>query len=429
MQWWQGLELHSEADRAGREAQRLWADHPPAFPLDTLMGAVYAPAVASPLSSFDAGDGPWLGSSLWLQLGRLARIQDQVGYDYAPAGRQIGLTAAILAQIAIPMLALLLCWQRREAIAAGSTESWTAMLIALFERCAPALAIACLLSAMLSWKMLGLNGATRLLLLLGCYLLYALAAASICWLAYRYIPDTSRATLVLASFWLFNIALARPTTTNLAGALYPLPTIDAMARKIEFERANGYNGVETRKDRERRFIAEALVEYQVKSIDQLPVNLSAILLKKEERHQREVFVRRLGELNELYRSQERFEQLTSFAAPMVGIQIASSALAATDFASEREQLNQADLYWDNMVRKVYEDIVVSSGPEGKKIIRGPEYWRQFPFVHPSLPSPAHALNSSLLPSAFLLLWAAAGFFLSKQQKENRSKTMEIEIPV
>ncbi len=417
LHWWQTKTLRLEAESASAMAREQWSNHPPAFPLDSLSNSVYAPLAVSPIAVFDAGDGPWLGSTLWLQLGRLARSQDQIGYDYFPAGRRADLSAATLIQLVIPMLAILIWWQGRNAKKGQGGRNWANLILQLTEICGPAVAVGCLLVGALFWHELGANGAIRLILILACYLLFIVSVGSLCWLVTRFCRDQSIATLLLTLFWLFNFTLARPATLNIAATLYPLPTLDAFARKIDFETRSGYNGVEPRRDRERRFIAEALADYKVKTIEQMPVNLSAILLQKEERHQREVFVRRIGELRSQFEGQERVEQIVSLLLPSTAIQIASSALAATDAASEREQLAQADLYWDRIVKKVYDDIVQSSGTQGNKIPRGPEYWRQFPFVNPVIPDPTHSIVSALIPVAGLSLWAAIGIFFAARRSQ------------
>ncbi len=412
LQWLRGDTLRQETEAAAVMAAQQWSSPLPAFPLDTLSNAVYTPLAASPLSLFDSGDGPWLATSAWLQLGRVARSQDQIGYDYFPSGRQADLSAAALLQLAIPALAIFFCWRIRNSNPPDRPVSLANLILHLTEICGPAVAVGCLLSAAFAWRALGVDGAIRLMLLLAGYLLYIVAAASICWFAFRPGRDLSIPALLLCLFWLFNFTLARPATLNLAAVLYPVPTLDTLARKIDFETRNGYNGVEPRRDRERRFISEALADYKVKSIEQMPVNLSAIMLQKEERHQREVFVRNLGEIRNQFSRQERFEQCASLLLPFTAVQLASAAFAATDFASERELLAQADLAWDRIVKKVYDDVVQSSGVEGVKVARGPEYWSQIPSVRSTLPNPVHSLGSSLIPSIGLALWAAVGLFLA-----------------
>ncbi len=411
LHWWRDDTLRRETEVASAMAARQWANPPVAFPLDTLSNAVYMPLAASPLSLFDSGDGPWTATSAWLQLGRLARSQDQLGYDYFPSGRHPDLDAASFLQFAIPALAIVVCWRIRQSGPPGQPISWANLILHLTEICGPAIAVGCLLSAALAWRTLGVDGAVRLMLLLACYLLYIVSAAGVCWLAFRPGRDLSIPVLLLCLFWLFNFTLARPATLNLASSLYPVPGLDTLARKIDFETRNGYNGVEPRRDRERRFISEALADYKVKSIEQMPVNLSAIMLQKEERHQREVFVRHLGDVRDQFARQERFEQFASLLFPFTAVQLTSSAFAATDFATERELLAQADLYWDRIVKKIYADVVQSSGTEGVKVARGPEYWGQIPPVRSTPPNPVHSLGSSLIPSAGLALWAAAGLFL------------------
>ena len=424
LQWWQNSLWMEEARAATELASKVWLDHPPAFPLDTLASSLYIPAAVSPLGAFDAGDGPWLGQSIWLQLSKTARAQDQLGYDVFPAGRQIGLSAAMFAQLAIPSLALLLGWRQVQQKKSLSLQSWATLQISLIEYAGPTVALSCLLTAGLQTQALGLEGAIRLMLLLGCYVLYSLAAGSICWIVFHMSSSLPRSTGFLVLFWLCNFSLARPFSTNLSSAFYPLISLDQYARTLDFEVRNGYNGVEPQPDRQRRFINEALRDYKVESPSELQVNLSAIILEKEERHQREVEHRLKSKLEEQFLKQEHLEHLLSLALPMVAIQISSGALAATDFASEREQLRQADVFWNQMVHKVYTDVINSSGPDARRVLRGAEYWRQFPFLQAKIPGPAVALDTCVYPGLGLFFFVLAAIVISFRSKSEPTIVQE-----
>ncbi len=398
LQWWQTAQLMDEASAANQAMHQIWSNHPPAFPLDTLSSAVYFPIAVSPIAAFDPGEGPWQAQSIWMQLARAARAQDHLGYDVFPSGRQIGLNAAMFCQIMIPCLALILGWQQVRKSRSLSLQSWAGLQTSLIEFAGPTVALSCFLTAALQRQSLGLEGAIRLMLILGVYILYSIAVGSICWLVYQRSQSLSRSTGLLVLFWLFNFSLARPFTINLAAAVFPLPSLDDYAKKLEFESQNGYNGVDPRADRQRRYFNEALRDYKVSTAAEMPVNVSAIVFQKEERHQREVAHRLRGSVDELFHRQERLEQVLAMFIPLVAIQIGSSAISATDFASERWQLEQATVFWDKAVKRIYDDVVVSSGPEAKKVLRGPDYWSQIPLIELQIPSPIVALNSCFLPS-------------------------------
>lgn len=410
MQWWQNSQLMDEAQSANQTMRQIWTDHSPAFPLDTLAAALYLPTAVSPLGAFDAGDGPWLGQSVWLQLSKLARSQDQLGYDVFPAGRQIGLTAATFAQIMIPSLAVILGWQQVKRSKSRNLQSWTTLQTSVIEFAAPMVAVSCFLTAALQRQSLGVEGAVRLMLILGAYVLYAIACTSICWLCFQTMTSLSRATGLLVIFWLFNFTLARPVSVNLAASIFKLPSIDSYARKLDFESQNGYGGVEPKADRTRRFFTEALRDYKASTPSEMTVNLSAVVMQKEELHQRAAGRRLRGELDEIFGKQERLEQVVSVLFPMVAIQLTSSALSGTDFASERIQLIEADAFWDEVVKKVYDDVIVSSGAQAIKIMRGSDYWRQFPFLDLRVPPPTLALGPSLIPVIGLTLCIMAGLY-------------------
>jgi ABC-2 type transport system permease protein len=405
----QTLDLRRQIQSSAELSKQLWENQPKRFPLDGLNSGVYTPLNLSPLVAFDPGQSVWLGNSLWVQVGRLARSQDQTGYDYFAAGRQQTLSAALFFQIVIPCMALWLCLVQK--------KSWTGALQDMLESIAPGLALGVLTAAALNYAVLGTEGAARLILLLAVYVLYLLAATSITWLCFRLVKDLTLATTIAVSFWIFNLVLARPLTTNTASSVYPTPNLEEVARRLDFELRNGYSGVEPRRDRERRFVTETLTEYRVKKIEDLPVNLSAVMLKKEEQHQRTVYARRLGEIREQFARQERLEQFASLIFPSVGIQIASNAVAATDFASERSQLAAVDGRWAAITDKVYEDVVRSSGTDGTKVPRGPEFWRQFPAIQAPLPSISVSLGNCLIPVAGLFVWGAAGLVRRKEVAE------------
>ena len=421
LQWWQTAQLMDEALSANQTMRQIWTSHAPAFPLDTLSSAVYFPAAVSPISAFDAGEGPWQAQSVWMQLARAARAQDQLGYDVFPLGRQIGLNAAMFCQIVIPCLALILGWQQVRKSRSLNLQSWAALQTSLIEFAGPTVALSCLLTAALQRQSLGIEGAIRLMLILGAYVLYSIASTTICWIVYQRSSSLSRSTGLLVLFWLFNFSLARPFTVNLAAAIFPLPSLDDFAKKLEFETQNGYNGVDPRDDRQRRFFNEALRDYKVSNPNELPVNLSAIILQKEERFQREVGYRLRVDINDIFQRQERLEQVLSQMLPLVAIQISSSALSATDFASERWQVEQVTVFWDKVLKKIYEDVIISSGPEAKRVLRGSDYWSQFPLIELRIPSPALALNSCFIPALGLGFVSIFGIVIAM-------RSHKVEIP-
>lgn len=417
LQWWQNAQLMDEARSANEVMRQIWVNHPPEFPLDTLASAVYVPAAVSPLGAFDPGEGPWLAQSIWLQLSKIARGQDQLGYDVFPSGRQVGLNAATFTQFSIPCLAILLGWRQARKGRTLSLQSWTGLQTTLIEFSGPTVAVCCLLTAALQRQSLGVEGALRLILVLGVYVLYAVAAGTICWLVYNYSRSISRASSFLVLFWLINFTLARPFTVNVAATVFRLPSLDQYARKLEFEVVNGYNGVEPRPDRQRRFINEILRDYKVSTPAEVPVNISALILQREERHQREVGSRIRAEVNETFLKQERLEQALSMFLPIAAIQLCSSSLSATDFLSERQQLSDSDSFWDKIVTKVYADVSVASGPQALKQKRGSDYWRQFPFIEVRLPDPMRAISACLMPALGLFLIGLAGMIVAFRAKQ------------
>lgn len=412
LSWRQHSLLIDSNRRAQDIAARTWESQPPRFPLQSISVPWIAPVTISPLVLFEPGDGQWQGTAFYLQLGYLARAQDQFGYDYFAAGRQTEMNPAMLLRLLIVLFAIGIAWKHKQE----GQRSWLAAIQELLEKLAPSLAVVFLLSAVLQFSSLGLDGAVRHLLLLAVYLLYAAVVMLITAAGFRLLGRPSTAAAALGLFWLLNIGLARPISLNLAALWHPLPRLEEFLRLLDQETRNGYLGADPQADRERRYVAEALRDYKVKSIPELPVNLSAILLQREERHQREVYNRRLQELRTVFAAQQRTEAMLAFLFPQIAIEVASAALAATDGPSEHFQLAAADAYWDRMVAKVYNDVVQSSGPEGLMKTAPPDYWKQFPRFRSELPPVPFATQQCWWPLGAMLAWAALGWLLLRRQE-------------
>ncbi len=406
---WRQHSLLLDTNRRARElSTRTWESQPPRFPLQSISVPWIAPVEISPLALFEPGNGPWQGTAFYLQLGYLARAQDQTGYDYFAAGRQPELNPAYLLRILIPVFAIFIAWRRQ---AKGRAAPVLPQIRELLEVLAPSFALVFLLSAILGFPYLSGEGALRYLLLLASYIFYAVAVMAVTACGFRLFSRPSAAAATLAFFWLLNIGLARPVSLSLAAIWQPLPRLEEFLRLLDQETRNGYLGADPREDRERRYVAEALRDYKVKTIKELPVNLSAILLQREERHQREVYNRRLQELRGRFEAQNTVENALAFVFPQIAIEIASASLAATDSPSEQYQLAAADAYWDRLVAKVYTDVVRGSGPEGMMKSAGPDYWKQFPRFSNALPPLPFATQRSLLPLLALAAWTIGAFAL------------------
>jgi ABC-2 type transport system permease protein len=408
LSWRQYSALLDTSRQAQELSARTWESQPPRFPLQAISIPWIAPITISPLAIFEPGNGPWQGTAFYLQPGYLARAQDQLGYDYFAAGRHTELNPAQLLRILIPIFALCIAWRHKSLGQSG----WIPQLREMLERLAPSFGLVFVLCAALSFSSLN-NGsslsndaAIRFLLTLGLYLIYAVAAISLTAWGFHFFPRPAAAAAALSFFWLLNLALARPISLNVASMAKPLPRLEEFLQVLDQETRNGYLGADPREDRERRYVSETLRDYKVKTVQELPVNLSAILLQREERHQREIYSRRLLGLRNSFAAQDQIEQLLAFVFPQIAIETASAAIAATDSVSEHYQLAAADAHWDKLAEKVYSDVVQASGPEGFMNAVPPEYWRQFPRFQSYLPPVPFSLQRAYLPLCALLLWAA-----------------------
>lgn len=398
--WWQYLAQEGQMRDSRARAEQLWRNQPLRFPLESLNQNWVAVTAPRPLSIFDPGEGPWLAAAYYLQLGRPGRGQDQLGYDYVAAGRQMAAHPAWLLQVFLPLLAVLLLWRDRDAL-----PPWPRQAIELLERAAPAVGCGILLSAVCAGGGLGEQGAQRLLLLLACYLVYALAALGWSRAIFR-LAGRQMGLGAVALFWLFQLSVARPLTVNLAANWQPLPTLGEFIRVLDQETRMGYLGADPQPDRERRYLEEAMAKYKVKRPEDLPINLSAWILQREERHAREIFRRRVGELRTKFERQENFERWVSFLFPPVAIQLVSASLAHTDGAAERWQMAEADSRWDLATGQVFAHVLAQAGPAGEMRSEGRDFWAKLPSLAPDAAPIGYSLVQLYVPLGALVAGAA-----------------------
>ncbi|MDX2268103.1 MAG: DUF3526 domain-containing protein [Bryobacter sp.] len=397
--WWQYRAWEGQLAQGRSLAERLWREQPPRFPLEGLNQNWVAVAAANPLAIFDPGEGPWLAAAYYLQLGRPGRGQDQLAYDFVASGRQMAAHPAWLLQVFLPLLAVLLLWRDRDVL-----PTWPRHAVELLERAAPAVGLAILFSALAGGTWLGYQGAQRLLLLLAFYLVYAMAALGWSRTVFR-LAGRQMGLGAIALFWLFQLSVARPLTVNLAANWQPLPTLGEFIRVLDQETRMGYLGADPQPDRERRYLAEAMAKYKVQRPEDLPINLSAFILQREERHAREIFRRRVSELRAKFERQENFERWVSVLFPPIAIQLASASLANSDGAAERWQLAEAESRWDLVTGEVFAHVLAEAGPEGKMAPVGGDYWAKLPSLEPGAAPIGYSLGNVYLPLGALLAGA------------------------
>jgi ABC-2 type transport system permease protein len=218
---------------------------------------------------------------------------------------------------------------------------------------------------------------------------------------------TSRvALIVLLAFWFGNSLIASRAASDLAGALHPTPSAIAFQSAMQKDLSDSTD-VERRLQRRRE---ELMRQYNVTSIDAVPINFSGISLQEGEEHGNEVFDRHFGRLFTTYAAQNRIQQWAGVVAPLLPTRTLSMSLAGTDFAHHRAFVEAAEAHRRMMQRVLNGDLAQHAKPAGVSLA-GADLWNRIPDFVYEAPPLSWALSRHGVSLALMGAWlvVAVGF--------------------
>ncbi|MST94538.1 MAG: DUF3526 domain-containing protein [Pedosphaera sp.] len=386
---------------------------------------VYVFKPLAPLSVFDRGLEPFVGTTVFLE----AHRQNQAAFlpaQDATAMRRFGeLTAATGLQLLAPLLVILLTF----GALAGERERGTLrQVLSLGVRprdlvLGKALGLGAALAALL--LPVALFGAValsklpggdaggswvRFAWLGGAYALYLAAILGVC-LAVSAVASTARAALAtLLVCWAANAVIAPRLASDFAQRLLPTPKL------VDFEAAmnkavqEGIDGHNPRNDRLQAFAQETLKKHGKTRIEELPFNFNGLVMLESERMAGEVFDHHFGKLWNRLEAQDRTVTWTGLVAPLLGLRSTSMALAGTDFTHHRHFSVAAEQHRRNFVRVLNEDMMntpANAGHHGGTA--GRALLEKLPAFRYDPPPPAHALRAATPGLVVLCLWAVGAW--------------------
>jgi ABC-2 type transport system permease protein len=410
---------HEVAQAATREQ---WLRQPNKNPHSAAHYGVYAFKPKSQLAIVDTGIDPYMGVAVWLEAHKQNEFKYRPAQDRTAVQRFGEMTAAETLQVLMPLFIVLMTFSSF----AGEREQGTLRQILSLGVSRRALALG---------KALGVATALGLILLPATIVgvmalvltsdggLLAGNPARAGWLTLAYIAyfavviaislavsaraGSSRLALViLLTFWFANGLVASRVISDLAAWLYPTPSAVEFQKALERD-LNDQQEMERRLDRRK---AELFQQYNVGTIDALPVAFSGISLQEGEEHGNEVFDYHYGRLFAIYERQNRVYQLGALAAPMLAVRSLSMALAGTDFQQHRHFIGAAEDYRRDIQRVMNHDIAVNQR-KGEVYLAGRELWEKVPDFEYETPSTAWVLGHQRWSLLILALWVAGSVAL------------------
>jgi ABC-2 type transport system permease protein len=388
----------------------------------------YAFKPTTTLAFLDRGIHTYLGVAVWME----AHYQDPFRYrpaEDATSLQRFGeLTAAIVLQILLPLLIILLAFAQfagereqgtlRQLLSLGAHPRDLAMgkavgvMLALSLTLAPAVFIGVAALAAASGEASPLRSADRFLLLALVYLLYFGAILGVALAVSASVRSARVALLALLAFWIASCLIAPRAAADVAQRIEPAPSYTEFWGAINRDLREGMNGHDSADKRREELKRRVLAQYNVSSVEDLPVNFDGIALQDGEEYGNQVFGKHYGNLWDTFERQNRLQDLSATVTPIAAVRSLSMGLAGTDFAQHRDFARAAEEYRRAMVKRMNDEFRDRAGRAGFDYFAGADLWKSVAdFTYEPLSTPrvlaAHKLSIALLVAWFALAGFAA----------------------
>lgn len=356
-----------EGERA--VAQRLdyddWLKQDRRHPHDAAHQGLHAFKPTPVAALVDPGITPYVGSTIWLQAHRQSELRFRPAQDATGLQRFGSLSVAWVLQVLGPLVVIVLGFGAfaaereqgtlRQAVSLGVAPR---RLLAGKALALSAAMTTCLLPALLVAGIAvmaqgGIDGALRLAsmslgyaLYFGIWMLGVLAISAL-------VPGTRMALVLLLSLWIVSVTLAPRVASDLAREAFPSPSRQVFIQSLDTDLNSEYE----RAWREqlgtgKRWGAE------------LPLNRWGIALRIDDEAGYGVTDRHFGQLWDSFAQQQRVQEWTGLAVPLLALRAWSMGLAGTDFAAHRRFSAAAEKHRRLMQDLISEDLVEHADPLG-----------------------------------------------------------------
>lgn len=344
-------EERDEREHHQEEAETTFLSQPDRHPHRMVHYGHYVFRSPSPLAAFDPGLDSVTGHSMFLEGHRQNSAMFAASTASADLGSLAWLTPALVYQLFAPLLVILLghgtVVRERESstlatlLAQGisGTRIVTGKSLALF------MAIQVLLLPLLASAVIATAAGEVFsagLMMYLTYLLYLSVWGALTLLVSILTQKRASALAVLTALWLtFTLLLPSLAVSNTARMLPIAGQIETNLRMLGDLRklGDGHNAADPAFDRLRR---DLLAEYDVETVEQLPVNLRGVVAEYSEAELTETLNDYAEQRMEAEQKQAELLSRHGWLTPLLSAADASRAIAATDLNNHHRFLREAE---------------------------------------------------------------------------------------
>jgi ABC-2 type transport system permease protein len=416
---WEGWrDVSRQHQRAESESRRRFEGQGEKNPHSAAHYGLHLFKPKSPLAFIDPGVDPYTGISVFLEAHRRNEVDFRPARDATALERFGDLTATAVLQVLLPLVIIFLAFP---AFAGEREQGTLRQVLSLGVRprdlvLGKALGLAAalgtiVLPAVIAGSILlsraggeGPGTWQRAAALAVGYLLYLGVFLAVALVGSMRAASSRSALVALLGFWILNAMVAPRLATDLSRRLHPTPSALQFSSAIEREIKGGVDGHDPQDDRLRQLEEHLLEQYDVDSVEDLPLNFQGVALQAGEDFGNAVFDRHYGSLWSAFDRQDATRSLLGFLAPTLAIRSLSMGLAGTDAVHHRAFAEAAEQHRRRLVRLLNEDLATNGVDLGFMYQAGPELWEQLPRFRFEPPTPGETAARLSLEWLSLALW-------------------------
>lgn len=399
-----------------------WESQTEKDPHDAAHDGTYAIKPLHPLAMLDPGIKPYAGQVV--HLGAHQRKQGSLNEakDHSELFRFGQLTPKFMLLYIFPILLVFLGYQtvtnelERRTLSLLLAQGTTTRQLVLGKWLALTLKMLLLfmvfcLSMILAYSILGIATETTFLewfVFISTYLIYLVVFVNLIILVSSWARSSGLALVSLLTFWILITLIIPKLSSNLAGRLYPFPTLQAFKENIYEDQQSGLNGHNFWNEAAQVFQKQVLKEYGVETIEDLPVDYGGLLLAEGEKYESEVYSKHFDLLQAQYHKQRNIFRLTGLTSPFLSVNFISMALARTDYNFQWHFEDKAEEY--RVALNTALNMNIAENAKGVSAYKATtDLWAQMPKFEYEWESSDQIIADHAFELTIILVWGGVSF--------------------
>ena len=381
---------------------------------------------SSSLTGFDEGVNGVVGKTIYLEGHRQNDTQYSEASQSVMATRFGKLRPSLILQLIVPLFLIFMVFstvrQERESdrirlliIQGGDYQGiisgkiffyWLAGIIFL--------GISLLVQVLMDTAALDSGTFLRMLLLFVGYSAFYYIICSLTAYLSANLRKTGTALSIMMAVWIIWGVFLPRITGNLAEQFYELPTRSEFSAQMKEDRSAGVDGHNAEDDKIKAIKDSVLRQYQVASVEELPINFNGILMQTDEEFGNKVWDKHFGNLYQVMDRQKTFVQASSIPNPLQSLQSLSMALSGTDQKSHIDFMLKVEDYRRQFIKSLNDKYAFGGSKTGDwEWEADQDFFRSMQDFSYQNRSMDELIGTTWPDVAILLGWVVGCFFLIK----------------